>query len=246
MSKLVWDQDGERLFETGVEQCVLYKKVSGSTPYPEGVAWNGITSISENPSGAEATKLYADDRVYLNLISNEEFGATIEAYTYPDEFAECDGSAQVYASGAATKLAGLSLGQQKRKPFGLVYKTKIGNDEDGSDHGYKIHLVYGCKAAPASKSYATVNDSPEAITLSWEVTTEPVEVGDGFKPLAHLEIDETKFTTTEQQAALKALTDELFGRDADTEQGVTAITPNLPLPPRVIELLGGSLTPTNG
>lgn len=223
MSKLTWDQDGERLFETGVEQCVLYSKATGATPYPTGVAWNGITAINENPSGAEATKLYADDRVYLNLISNEEFGCTVEAYTYPDEFAECDGSAHVSAVGGGV-VSGLSLGQQKRKPFGLSYFTKIGNDEAGSDFGWKIHLVYGCKAAPASKSYATVNDSPEAITFSWEVSTEPVDVGGGFKPLAHLEIDTTKFEGGLNNELIVALIKKLQGSD-DVNYVLTTAAP---------------------
>ena len=164
MSKLVWDAVGERLFETGVKNCVLYLPTNGV--YSKGVAWNGITAITESPSGAEATPLYADDIKYLNLMSNEDFGATIEAYMYPDEFAQCDGSAQL--------APGVRIGQQPRKPFGLCYRTTLGNDTEGNDFGYKLHLIYGAMAAPSEKAYATINDSPEAITFSWELTTTPV------------------------------------------------------------------------
>ena len=176
--KLSWDKSGERFYETGVKNGVLYVQNAGA--YPKGVAWNGLTAVTESPSGAEATPLYADDIKYLELTSEEEFGGTIEAYTYPDEFAECDGSAEL--------AQGVKIGQQKRKAFGLVYKTTLGNDEEGNDHGYKLHLVYGCKAAPSEKAYATINDSPEAITFSWEFTTTPVAVAD-HKPTAHIEID---------------------------------------------------------
>ena len=165
MSRLTWDNAGERYYETGVKQGVLYP-IQSDGKYSLGVAWNGLTAVTESPSGAEATALYADDIKYLNLISNEEFGATIEAYTYPDEFAECDGSAAL--------ADGVMLGQQKRKTFGLCYKTTVGNDVDGNDYGYKLHLIYGCLAAPSEKAYATINDSPEAITFSWEVSTTPV------------------------------------------------------------------------
>ena len=164
--KLSWDKSGERFYETGVKNGVLYVQNAGA--YPKGVAWNGLTAVTESPSGAEATPLYADDIKYLELTSEEEFGGTIEAYTYPDEFAECDGSAEL--------ATGVKISQQKRKAFGLVYKTTLGNDEEGNDHGYKLHLVYGCKAAPSEKAYATINDSPEAITFSWEFTTTPVAV----------------------------------------------------------------------
>lgn len=197
MSKLTWDNTGERLFETGVKQGVLYPIQSDGT-YSKGVAWNGLTAVTESPSGAEATPLYADDIKYLNLLSNEEFGATIEAYTYPDEFAECDGSAQL--------ATGVMIGQQKRKVFGLCYRTTIGNDVDGNDHGYKLHLVYGCLAAPSEKAYATINDSPEAITFSWEVSTTPVNVT-GFKPTSQITIDSTKADPTK----LQALEDILYG-----------------------------------
>ena len=178
MSRIVWDKTGERYYETGVKMGVLYPIQEGGV-YTKGVAWNGLTAVTESPSGAEATPLYADDIKYLNLISNEEFGATIEAYTYPDEFAECDGSAALSA--------GVMIGQQARKTFGLCYRTSLGNDVDGSDYGYKLHLIYGCLAAPSEKSYATINDSPEAITFSWEVSTTPVNVN-GFKPTSQITI----------------------------------------------------------
>lgn len=200
MSKrLTWDNTGERFYETGVKQGVLYVQDANGA-YPQGVAWNGLTAVTESPSGAEATALYADDIKYLNLISNEEFGATIEAYTYPDEFAACDGSASL--------AEGVSIGQQKRSAFGLCYKTAIGNDVDGADHGYKLHIIYGALAAPSEKAYASINDSPEAITFSWEVTTTPVAV-EGFKPTACITIDSTKAA----EAKLKALEDALYGSD---------------------------------
>ena len=192
---LTWDQTGERLYETGVDHGVLYVYDSTNRTYGNGIAWNGLTNVSEKPSGAEATPLYADNIKYLNLMSNEEFGATIEAYTYPDEFAECDGSASI--------ATGVTIGQQKRKTFGFSYRTKIGNDVDGNDHGYKYHLVYGCLAAPTEKAYATINDSPEAITFSWEVTTTPIEVT-GKKPTANITIDSTKVDSA-KIAALEAL-----------------------------------------
>lgn len=196
MSKLVWDQAGQRFYETGVEKGVLYPLVSGT--YQSGVAWNGLTGVTESPSGAENTPLYADNIKYLNLMSNEEFGATIEAYTYPDEFMACDGSANLET--------GVILGQQKRTPFGLSYVTRLGNDTDGSDHGYKIHLIYGATASPSEKAYATINDSPEAITFSWEVTTTPIEVP-GFRPTACITIDSTKVDAED----LEALKDLLYG-----------------------------------
>lgn len=214
MSKLVWDQTGERLFETGVKNGVLYPQVSGA--YPKGVAWNGLTAVTESPSGAEATPLYADDIKYLNLISAEEFGATIEAYMYPDEFAECDGSAAI--------ANGVMIGQQKRNAFGLVYKTTLGNDTEGNDYGYKLHIIYGAIAAPSEKSYATINDSPEAITFSWEVTTTPVNVTGG-KPTASITIDSTKADPT-KLAALEAV---LFGA-AETEA-------RLPLPDEIAGMM---------
>lgn len=176
---LTWDDTGKRFYETGVKKGVLYVQ-DESGEYPTGVAWNGLTAVTESPSGAEATPLYADDIKYLNLYSVEEFGATIEAYTYPDEFAQCDGSAEL--------VKGVKIGQQKRKSFGLSYVTTKGNDIDGNAHGYLIHLVYGCMASPSEKSYATINDSPEAITFSWELTTTPVAVS-GFEPTATIVID---------------------------------------------------------
>ena len=215
MSKLTWDNIGERLFETGVKQGVLYP-IQSDGKYTKGVAWNGLTAVTESPSGAEATPLYADDIKYLNLLSNEEFGATIEAYTYPDEFAECDGSAEL--------VTGVMIGQQKRKVFGLCYRTTIGNDVDGNDHGYKLHLIYGCLAAPSEKAYSTINDSPEAITFSWEVTTTPVNV-EGFKPTSQITIDSTKADPT-KLAALEAV---LYG-GTETEA-------KLPLPDEVATLM---------
>lgn len=216
MAKLEWDLVGERFYETGVKECALYVRDS-SGAYPKGVAWNGITAITESPSGAEATPLYADDMKYLNLISNEEFGATIEAYTYPKEFAACDGSAEL------TK--GVTIGQQPRKSFGLAYKTTLGNDVDNNDYGYKLHLIYGCLAAPSEKAYATINDSPEAITFSWEITTTPVEAK-GFKPTSHIEIN-SKEVDASKLATLEA---KLRG-SAETE-------PMLPLPDEVATILG--------
>ena len=215
MPKLTWDNIGERLFETGVKQGVLYP-IQSDGKYTKGVAWNGLTAVTESPSGAEATPLYADDIKYLNLLSNEEFGATIEAYTYPDEFAECDGSAEL--------VTGVMIGQQKRKVFGLCYRTTIGNDVDGNDHGYKLHLIYGCLAAPSEKAYSTINDSPEAITFSWEVTTTPVNV-EGFKPTSQITIDSTKADPT-KLAALEAV---LYG-SVETEA-------KLPLPDEVATLM---------
>ena len=211
MAKLTWDNTGERIFETGVKQGVLYP-IQSDGKYTKGVAWNGLTAVTESPSGAEATALYADDIKYLNLLSNEEFGATVEAYTYPDEFAECDGSAEL--------ATGVMIGQQKRKTFGLCYRTTIGNDVEGNDYGYKLHLVYGCLAAPSEKGYSTINDNPDAITFSWEVSTTPVNV-EGFKPTSQITIDSTKADPT-KLAALEAI---LYG-SAETEA-------KLPLPDEV-------------
>lgn len=201
MTKLVWDATGERLYETGVNQGVLYPQATGGT-YPKGVAWNGLTTVTESPSGAESTPLYADDIKYLNLMSTEEFGATIEAYTYPDEFAECDGS--------ATLVEGVTIGQQTRKTFGMCYRTSLGNDVDGTAYGYKLHIIYGATASPSEKAYATINDSPEAITFSWEVTTTPVNVT-GAKPTASLVIDSTK-ADAEKLAAFETI---LYGSDGE-------------------------------
>ena len=215
MSKIVWDAIGEHTFETGVRNGVLYLKDAEGT-YSNGVAWNGLTSVSESPEGAEPTDLYADDIKYLTLMSAENFKATIEAYTYPVEFEECDGS--------ATIAKGVVIGQQSRKPFGLCYRTSIGNDTDGNEHGYKLHIVYGCQASPSEKQYSTINDSPEAITFSWEVSTTPVNVT-GKKPTATLIIDSTKT----DKAKLTALEAILYGSE-QTE-------PRLPLPDEIATLM---------
>ena len=208
MPKLEWDKSGEKLYETGVKNCALY--VFRNNAYDKGIAWNGITGITESPSGAEASPLYADDIKYLNLISNEDFGATLEAYTYPKEFEECDGTAEISN--------GVSIGQQNRKTFGLVYKTTLGNDVDGNSYGYKIHVIYGCLAAPSEKAYASINDSPEAITFSWELSTTPVEVN-GFKPTSTITIDSTKIDA----AKLKKLEDKLYGSETGE---ATLLLPN--------------------
>lgn len=223
MSKIVWDKTGERFYETGVKQGVLYPIGTNGT-YPKGVAWNGLTAVTESPSGAEPTPLYADDLKYLNLMSNEEFGATIEAYTYPEEFGQCDGSASL--------ATGVNIGQQSRKTFGLCYRTTLGNDTDGNDYGYKLHIIYGALAAPSEKAYATINDSPEAITFSWEVTTTPVAV-DGFKPTSHVEIDSTKA----DKAKLAALEAILYGSDPTTDGGNDGVDPRLPLPDEIKTLM---------
>lgn len=195
MAKLVWDQAGQKFFETGVSNGVLYVS-DGQGGYLNGVAWNGLTSVAENPSGAESNPVYADNIKYLNIISAEEFGATIEAYTYPDEFMECDGSAQV--------VAGVNIGQQARKSFGISYRTRVGNDVAGDNLGYKIHVIYNCQAAPSGKTYSTVNESPEAITFSWEVTTTPVPV-EGFRPTATVVFDSTKLDAEKMAAVENAL-----------------------------------------
>ena len=200
MATLTWDVQSERYYETGVSKGVLYPFKEGK--YSKGVAWNGLTAVNENPSGAEPTPLYADNIKYLNLLSNEEFAATVEAYTYPDEFAECDGSAEL--------AVGVSVGQQKRIPFGLSYVTKLGNDTDGQDHGYKIHLIYGALAKPTQKNYATINDNPEAITFSWELSTTPVEVPN-LKPTACITIDSTKV----EAGKLKKIEDKLYGTESE-------------------------------
>ena len=200
MAKIVWDQSGQRLYETGVKMGVLYVQ-DASGAYPKGVAWNGLTAVNETPSGAEATPLYADDIKYLNLRSAEDFGATIEAYMYPEEFEKCDGSAEL--------APGVKIGQQARNAFGLCYRTVLGNDIAGNDYGYKLHIIYGATAAPSEKSYATINDSPEAITFSWEVNCTPVEV-EGFKPTASLVIDSTKVDPEK----LEALEAKLYGGES--------------------------------
>ena len=195
MAKLVWDQTGQKFFETGVSNGVLYVS-DGQGGYQTGVAWNGLTQVAENPSGAESNPVYADNIKYLNIISAEEFGATIEAYTYPDEFMECDGSAQV--------VTGVNIGQQARKSFGISYRTRVGNDVAGDNLGYKIHVIYNCQAAPSGKTYSTVNESPEAITFSWEVTTTPVPV-EGFRPTATVVFDSTKLSAEKMAAVEEAL-----------------------------------------
>jgi len=220
MAILVWDQTSERLYETGVKNGVLYPQ-NASGIYPLGVAWNGLVSVTESPSGAEATPIYADDTKYLNLISAEEFAATVEAYTYPDEFAACDGSAEL--------ATGVNVGQQSRQAFGLAYKTTLGNDVSGNDYGYKLHLIYGGLAAPSEKGYQTINDSPEAITFSWEVNTTPVSVT-GEQPTASITIDSTKADATK----LATLEDILFGT-AGTD-------PRLPLPDEVKSIM--TVTPS--
>ena len=228
MSLLKWDQVGEKFYETGTKQGVLYPQASGGT-YPQGVAWNGLTSVSESPDGGDANDIYADDIKYLVLRGVENFGGTIEAYTYPDEFAECDGTAQL--------TAGVTIGQQPRKTFGFSYVSTIGNDVDLDSHGYKIHLIYGAPASPSEKSYETINDSPEPINFSWEFTTVPVPVT-GHKATSCLIIDSTKFPPQqngEKNAKLQALEDVLYGTDAvGSSAGTTA---RLPLPDEVLQIL---------
>lgn len=229
MARLEWDKTGEHLYETGVKQVVLYP-MSGAT-YGKGVAWNGVRSIEESPSGADFNAIYADDIKYLNIQGAEEFGATIGAYTYPDEFAECDG--------AATPITGVTVGQQARKPFGLCYRTTLGNDTEGIEYGYKLHIVYGARVTPSGKSYSTINDSPEPVEMSWEMNTTPVPVTDangkaiaGMKPTSLITINSTDFTTTEAKAKLDALEKLLYGGEADGED------PQLPLPGVVLTTLG--------
>ena len=216
MSKIIWDNTGERTYETGVDHGVLYPIQEGGL-YTKGVAWNGLTAVTESPSGAEATPLYADNIKYLNLLSAEDFGCTIEAYTYPDEFAECDGSAEI--------ATGVYAGQQARKVFGLCYRTILGNDTDSNAHGYKLHLIYGCLASPSEKSYSTVNDSPEAITFSWEVKSTPVNVS-GFKPTAVLTVDSTKV----EPSKLAKLEEALYGSESTEAK--------LPTPDEVVAIVG--------
>lgn len=221
MAELVWDEAGKHLYETGVSNGVLYlQNADGS--YGDGVVWNGLISVSESPSGAEATPLYANNTKYLNLVSNEEFSATVEAYTYPDEFAQCDGSADLGNIAGAIR-----IGQQDRKSFGMVYKTILGNDVASNGYGYKIHIIYGCTAAPSEKAYSTVNDSPEAITFSWEINTVPVKVT-GHKPTASLVIDSTKFTDT-NKAKLAKIEAALFGSSTEDAK--------LPTPDEILALI---------
>lgn len=227
--KLVWDKTGERLYETGISQGVLYPIQTGGV-YNSGVAWNGLSAVTESPSGAEPTPIFADNIKYLNLMSAEEFGGTIEAYTFPVEFAECDGSKEV--------APGVFAGQQNRKMFGLSYKTLLGNDVDSTDYGYKLHLVYGCMASPSEKGYQTVNDSPEAISLSWEFSTTPVEIttlieDEKLKPTSILTFDSTKVDSSK----LKALEEILYGKDPSSDSADDGVEPRLPLPDEVIKLM---------
>lgn len=215
MTKLVWDEIGKRLYELGVKRPVLYKP-NTEGKYVDGVAWNGFTSVNQNPSGAESTPLFANDSKYLSLTSSEEFGATIEAYTYPKEFAECDGSAEL--------IKGVRVGQQSRKPFGLSYVTTLGNDLLKEEYGYVIHLVYGCMAAPSSRQYETINKDPEAMKLSWELTTTPVAV-EGKRPTAHLEIVSTDL----EKNKLKTLEDILYGTESEAAR--------MPLPDEIKSIL---------
>lgn len=241
-NKLVWDAAGERIYETGTKKGVLYPQENGA--YPEGFAWNGLTAFSESPDGGEANDIYADDIKYLSLRSKENFKGTIEAYTYPDQFAACNGEAALLGGG-------VTIGQQTRKPFGFSYVSTIGNDQDYDDHGYKIHLIWGATAAPSEKSYQTINDSPEAITFSWEIDTIPVEidndvVGATYKPTAHMEIDSTKWASTEvgtgdtlsPAAKLALLEDVLYGTD-----GTSGHDAMLPSPTQVIQILKNGTIP---
>lgn len=222
MSKLVWDQIGDRLYETGVDRGVVYPQAGGA--YPKGAAWNGLIAVNESPSGAEPTALYANNKKYMDLISSEEFGGTIEAYIYPDEFAECDGSAEL--------VAGVRVRQQTRKPFGLCYRTILGNDTEKNAHGYKLHLIYGATASPSEKSNTSINESPEASTLSWEFSTTPVDIA-GMNPTSHIEIDSTKVDAT-KLATLEAI---LYGSENEDAR--------LPLPAELLAIVGDS-TPTTG
>lgn len=227
MSKLIWDATGEHYYETGIDHGVLYPYDSAAKAYNKGVAWNGLVSVTESPSGAESNAQYADNIKYLDLLSAEEFGATIECFTYPDEWEACDGS--------ASPVDGLSVRQQSRSSFGLSYRTKIGNDVI-DDLGYKLHLIYGAKATPSERAYNTVNDSPEAIQFSYEISTTPVSVT-GYKSTSILTIDSTRFTTEAQKKALADLEEVLYGKDPTTEGGDDGVDPRLPLPDEVITLL---------
>ena len=224
---LVWDAIGEHFYETGVDHGVLFP-MGEKNQYGEGVAWNGLTAVNESPSGAEATALYADNIKYLNLYSAEEYGFTIEAYQSPVEFDQCDGT--------GVPVPGVTVGQQTRRSFGFVYRTKIGNDTDGQDHGYKLHIVYGAMASPSEKNHQTVNDSPEALTLSWTCTTTPIPVT-GFTPTSKITIDSTLFADEAGKAKLKTLEDMLFGKDPTTPDGDDGVAPKLPLPDELINMM---------
>lgn len=232
MAKLLWDQTGERKYETGVDRGVLFPYDSSTNAYGKGVAWNGLTGVTETPSGAEETKLYADNGKYLSMRSAEEFGGTIEAYTYPDEWEACDGSASL--------VDGVVIGQQARSSFGLAYRTVVGNDTKGDAYGYKLHLIYGATVSPSERAYATINDSPEAITFSWEFTTTPVNIGKignvEYRPTAVLTIDTTGLTGGTENAKLKQLEAMLYGVDADAEHEIEASDPTLPTPQQVYNL----------
>lgn len=232
-NSISWDKTGERLIETGVDHCVLYP-INSNNEYKPGVAWNGITSIAENPSGAEPTKLYADNIQYMTMYSLEEYGLTVGCYTYPDEFDACNGIAAL-----GDNVVGAIAGQQERKKFGLCYRTKIGNDTQGQDYGYKLHLVYGCSAKPSSKTHNTINNSPEAEQMSFEVTSDPIiastDSNEKLKPLCFIEIDSTKFQTTDEKALLAALEKALYG-DPEAASADTGI-PYLPTPAQVRTLL---------
>lgn len=225
MVALLWDQTGEKTYETGVDHGVLYQ-IDNTGEYVDGVVWNGLTAVTESPSGAEASPQYADNIKYLNLVSTEMFGGTIEAFTYPTEFEQNDGS--------ASPTAGVSVGQQSRKTFGFCYRTRKGNDIDGVDHGYKLHLIYGALAAPSEKAHATINDSPEAITFSWEITTTPVQVGTvgavDYKPTASITIDSTMV----DPAKLATLEEQLYG--------TSSTDPSMPMPADVITMMTTTLT----
>ncbi len=220
MSRMKWDQIGEKTYETGVEQCALFLVTASSGAYENGVPWNGLTKVEESPSGGETTAIYANNRQYINLTSAEKFAATLGAYTYPDEFMECDGSKEI--------APGIYAGQQSRKTFGLAYKSLLGNDTQGTDYGYKLHLVYGANASPSSKSYNTINESAEAGEMSWSISTTPVDVPNA-KPTAHIVIDSTKC----DEKKLKALEDIIYGKDGDDDT-----TPRLPLPAEIISIVG--------
>lgn len=221
--RLKWDETGKKTYETGVDRGVLYPQDSSGT-YPAGYAWNGLTGVTESPSGAEATKLYANNGIYVTLYSAEEFGFTLTAYTYPKEFEACDGSVEL--------TEGVTIGQQTRKAFGLSYRTLIGNDTQGQDHGYKIHIIYGAMVSPSEKGYTSVNDSPEAIEFSWEGTTTPVNVT-GQKPTATLVIDSTVVSA----AAMKAIEDKLYGTDAGAEGSPSATAATLPMPDEILQII---------
>ena len=253
--RLTWHNSGDNKFETGVDRVVLYVKQSTESPvtaegltnattfYSQGVAWNGVTSVSKSPSGAEANDIYADNIKYASIRSAETFGATIEAYTYPDAWAECDGSA---AAGSFNN--GVLIGQQRRKMFGFCFRTDVGSDADSgieTESGYKLHLVYNATASPSESSYSTINDSPEAITFSWELSTIPAEVGSGYLPTACITIDSTKFETDDQKLKLKAFEDILYGKDASTSGGTTvpATAAMLPMPKDVIDFFTVTSTP---